>query len=240
MLELHTFGTVGLRSREIGESTATIVQPKRLALLVYLATAPRRRCRRRDQVVGLLWPELDATHARGSLSQALRYLRRALGDDVLVTQGEEEIGVDGQWLWCDAAEFTQALQAGELERALSHYRGRFLEGFFVDEVAPEFEQWVADEAARFRQEAALAASKLTDAADSSGQRPVALEWARRAASIAPGDEHVVARLISLLDASGDRAGALRAYEALRERLRNEFQVAPSHETQALIANILAR
>lgn len=240
MLELQTFGTVGLRSRDIGESSASILQPKRLALLVYLATAPRRRCRRRDQVVAFLWPELDATHARGSLSQALRYLRRSLGDDVLVTQGEEEIGIDGQRLWCDTTAFTGACEAGELEQALSIYRGRFLEGFFVDEAAPEFEQWVADEQNRFRQEAAIAASKLVDAAEQRGQLPAAIEWARRSVAISPGDERIVARLIALLDAGGDRAGALRVYETLRERLKTEFDVAPSHETQALVAKILAR
>ena len=71
MLEIQTFGTVGLRNRDGTESQAQIVQPKRLALLIYLALAPRRRCRRRDQVVTLFWPELDQEHARGVLSQAL-------------------------------------------------------------------------------------------------------------------------------------------------------------------------
>jgi DNA-binding SARP family transcriptional activator len=56
----------------------------------------------------------------------------------------------------------------------------------------------------------------------------------------PGDEVVVARLIRLLAQSGDRAGALREYERLRLRLKEEFQVAPSHETQALIGRILER
>src|SRR5689334_19227218 len=102
MLELQTFGTVGLRSRDIGASVANILQPKRLALLAYLSLAPRRRCRRRDQIVGLFWPELDQEHARGALNQAVRYLRRALGSEVLVSQGEEEIRIDENGLWCDA------------------------------------------------------------------------------------------------------------------------------------------
>ncbi len=239
MLELQTFGTVGVRSRQVDESVVTIIQPKRLALLVYLATAPRRRCRRRDQIVGYLWPDLDDSHARGSLSQALRYLRRALGDDVVVTQGEEEVGIDRQLLCCDATAFTAAVEGGDLEPALRIYRGQFLEGFFVDEVSIEFEQWVADERNRFRHEAATAAGRLADAAAERGESAVAIEWARRAVAIAPGDERVVAQLIGALAGAGDRAAALRAYESLRERLLTEFNVAPSHETQALIARILA-
>ena len=35
-------------------------------------------------------------------------------------------------------------------------------------------------------------------------------------------------------------GALNTYEVLRLRLREEFDVAPSRETQALLAEILAR
>ena len=58
--------------------------------------------------------------------------------------------------------------------------------------------------------------------------------------VATSFEAVTARLIRLLDQTGDRAGALRTYEELRERLRDEFQVAPSHETQALIGRILGR
>lgn len=240
MLELQTFGTVGLRSRDEGESVVTIVQPKRLALLVYLATAPRRRCRRRDQVVAYLWPDLDAEHARGSLSQALRYLRRSLGDDVLVTQGEEEIGISGSHLWCDAAAFTADRESGDLEKALALYRGPFLDGFFVADVAPEFEQWMAEGRSRFREEAAEATGRLSAAAEERGQIDAAIDWARRGVAIAPGDERIVTRLIGLLDKAGDRAAALRAYEALRERLKAEFNIAPSHETQALLARILGR
>jgi DNA-binding SARP family transcriptional activator len=217
-----------------------IVQQKRLALLIYLATAPRRRCRRRDQLVALFWPDLDDQHARGSLSQALSYLRRALGDDVLVAQGDEEVGINSQRLWCDVSAFTAALEAGTPEEALKIYRGTFLDGFFVDEVSADFEQWMSTERSRFRSEAAAAAGTLADTAEQSGQLASSIEWARRAAAIAPGDERVVARLIRLLDSSGDRAAALRVYETLRERLRAEFDVAPSPETQALLARILGR
>jgi len=240
VLELHTFGITGLRTRLAVESTSLLLQPKRLALLIYLAVAPRRRLRRRDQVVALFWPDLDEEHARGALSQGLRYLRRAIGDGLIITQGDEEVGADRQRLWCDAFEFGVACEAAAHEEAVGLYKGVFLDGFYVADASPEYERWVAEERSRFRGMATRAATALAESAESKEDLKKAVEWARQAAAHSPDDEVVVARLIRLLDLSGDRMGALNTYEALRIRLREEFGVAPSKETQALITEILAR
>lgn len=237
MLELQTFGTVGLRSRDIGASVANILQPKRLALLAYLSLAPRRRCRRRDQIVGLFWPELDQEHARGALNQAVRYLRRALGSEVLVSQGEEEIRIDENGLWCDARALGSAIEAGEYESALAVYKGPFFEGLFVEGASPEYNDWVDNERNGFCQSAGHAASALSAQAERRGYLTEAVRWTRRAQAVSPDDEPVTARLISLLDKSGDRVGALRAYDALRQQLRAEYHTSPSRETEALVAAI---
>ncbi len=240
MLEIQTFGTVGLRIRDGGESHAQVVQPKRLALLIYLARAPRRRLRRRDQIVVLFWPGTDQEHARAALSQALRYLRHALGAGAVLTQGEEEVGLDGQMVRCDASEFLRLSDADQLEAALDLYQGPFLDGFALADAGSEYEQWVTNERTTLRRRAEASALLLAERAELLADIPAAVQWARRAASISLGDELLAARLIRLLDQSGDRAGALRVYEDIRQRLKDEFQVAPSHEIQALIARILGR
>ncbi len=240
MLELQTLGTVGLRSRDGGQSEAQVVQPKRLALLAYLALAPRRRCRRRDTIVTFFWPELDQEHARGALSQALRYLRRTLGEGAIIAQGEDEVGLDRELVGCDAVTFAERCEADQLEAAMAIYQGPFLDGLFVTDAGPEYEQWVIDERTRLGHRATAAASTLAERAERLTDLTAAVGWARQATLIAPGDEVVIGRLVRLLDQTGDRAGALREYERLRQRLRDEFQVAPSHETQALIARILER
>jgi DNA-binding SARP family transcriptional activator len=108
----------------------------------------------------------------------------------------------------------------------------------VADAAPPFEQWVAGERTRFRDQAKAAATRLAERAERAGDGAGAVAWARRAADIAPEDEVVVARLIRLLAGSGDRAGALRTYDALRQRLWDEFRVAPPDPTRALLARIL--
>src|SRR6476646_10780949 len=95
MIQLRTFGGLDLGDPEgRGELRSILVQPKRAAVLVYLALADAHRFRRRDTLVSLFWPEVDEEHARGALRQALRFLRGELGAGVLINRGEEEIGVD--------------------------------------------------------------------------------------------------------------------------------------------------
>src|SRR5437870_2500237 len=53
------------------------------ALLVSLARSPRRS-RPGELVVALVWSDREEREARHSLSEALRVLRRALGDERLV------------------------------------------------------------------------------------------------------------------------------------------------------------
>jgi DNA-binding SARP family transcriptional activator len=220
------------------ESTSLLLQPKRLALLIYLALAPRRRLRRRDQVVSLFWPELDSEHARGALSQGLKYLRRAMGDGIVVAQGEEEVGANREELWCDAFMLGAAAESGQHQEVVSLYKGIFLDGFFVEGASPEFERWVAEERGRLVTLASGSASTLAETAEKAGDLAAAVRWARRASAIAPDDERALATLIRLLAASGDRMGALNTYEAFRIRLREQYQVAPSPETTALLNRIL--
>jgi TolB-like protein/DNA-binding SARP family transcriptional activator/tetratricopeptide (TPR) repeat protein len=218
---------------------AVLRQPKRLALLAYLAVAAPRGFQRRDTLVGLLWPELDDEHARGALRQAVRFLRRHLGEDAIVSRGEEEVGL-GTPVSCDVVAFEQALRESRTEEALEFYRGDFLAGFFVSEAAPEFDQWVEAERARLRSLAAKTAWARAAEEELEGSTRGAAHWARRAMTLASQDETALRRLISLLDRLGDRAGAVQAYEDFARDLVKEYQAEPSAETQALVEAVRAR
>jgi len=239
MIELRTLGALDLRAADAGELRALLSQPKRLALLAYLAL-PGQRFHRRDALVALFWPDLDQEHARGALRQALRFLRRVLGDGVIVTRGEEEVGVDRAVLWVDAVAFAEAYHDGRMDDALALYRGDFLHGLFVSDTGPELEQRIDEERARLRAMAREAAWSSAESRRAAGDRVSAAEFARRAASLAPDSEPELARLIAFLDESGDRAGALAAYDDFARRLRAEYEAEPSPETQALIRDVRAR
>jgi len=240
MLHLQTLGGLDLRDSSGRELRAVLAQPKRVALLVYLALVKPQPFSRRDALLALFWPELDREHARGALRQAMRFLRARLGRDVVINRGEEEVGLNDAALRCDAAEFERACQAAEWPRAVGLYRGDLLPGMFVPGASPQFEHWLERERDTLRRRAAAAAWSAVELAERAGDLPSAAPWARRAVELSPDDEAGVRRLMRILDRRGDRAGAIGAYETFRRRLAAEFAAVPSPETDALLATIRSR
>ena len=236
MIEFHTLGGLDLRDPLGAKLSVVLAHPKRTALLAYLAVAMPRGFHRRDALVALFWPELDQEHARASLRKAVYHLRRALGEDVLVGAGDEELGLAPGRLWCDATAFEQALDAGDLPHALELYRGPLLTGFFVAD-APDFERWLERERLRLRDRAFDVMWRLADQEAQANHALEAALWGRRAAALVPDDEGALRRLVALLDAVSDRAGAVSAYEDFARRLREDYDVEPSAETQALIRSV---
>jgi serine/threonine-protein kinase len=239
MILFHVHGTTELRAADGRSLLSVLSQPKRTALLAYLVIADPGRFQRRDTLLGIFWPELDEQRARNALSQALHYLRRSLGEGVVVSRGEGEVGIAEGLLWCDAVAFEDAIGAGRLEEALEHYRGEILSGLNLDGV-PEFERWLDAVRARKRSCAAGAAWQLAEGAEQAGDLAGSAVWARRAAGLQEGDEAALRRLLLHLDRAGDRAGALHTYEAFARHLEVEFEAEPSPQTIELIAEIRSR
>jgi DNA-binding SARP family transcriptional activator/TolB-like protein len=237
MIHLRTLGSLEL-NQDGKQVDAVLRQPKRLALLAYLAISTPRRFHRRDALLGLFWPELDQSHARAALRRALYFIRQAMGDDAIVGRGDEEVAI-AENSFSDVAEFERALSAGDFVAALEHYRGDLLEGFYIAQ-APEFERWLDQERSRLRDRAVGAVKALTDDAERRKDVAAAATWATRLAGLAPFDEGAFRCLAGLLERSGDRAGAFRAYEEFTSRLRGAYEIDPSAETQAFIAQMRTR
>ena len=235
MIGLRTLGELELQGSDRRELCAILAQPKRLALLTYLAVSTHWQ--RRDSVVALFWPDLDSDHARGALRQALRFIRRELGDGVLSGRSEEELGVHGGTLWCDAVAFERACEAGRPAEALLLYRGDFLNGFFVSGASPEFDYWIEANRTRLRNLAVEAARTIAERSEAEGDGAAAIRWARRAFELSPDGEHTLRRLITLLDRLGERAAAVDIYEAFARRLATEHELEPSLETQQLMRTV---
>lgn len=238
MLRLRTLGALDLTGPDGQRVRAVVAQPKRLALLVYLAQARPRGPHRRDRLLTLFWPESDDARARSNLSQSLYQLRSALGEDAIVGAGAEP-EVNRERLRCDACAFEDALEAGELERALDLYEGGFLESFHLPD-APEFERWVDVERTRLREAAAGAALELSERRLSEGRDDEAANFARRALEIAPYHEAALRHLIEALDRSGLRPAAAESFDAFAERLATDLDLEPAPETQELMERIRSR
>ncbi len=237
-LNLRLLGGLDLTG-PAGSQPSIARQPKRLALLAFLAAGPEGRFRRRDSLTGLFWPDAEPESARHSLRQALYVLRKEIGSEPIRTRGDDEVGVDPEFLVCDAARFESLARAGRPDEAMGHYGGDLLPGFYLDD-APEFERWLAVERVRLRRLAARLCWDLSDQARKGGHTAEAARRAHEAVDLDPFDESALHRLIELLDALGDRAGAVSAFEHFAGRLADEYAVEPSPETVALVERVRTR
>jgi DNA-binding SARP family transcriptional activator/TolB-like protein len=237
MIHLRTLGAAELRGPDGEPLDAVLAQPKRFALLFYLATAGDG-FQRRDTLFDLFWRNADQSQARAALNQSIYFLRRELGRDAILSRGNDEVAVQPSLVWCDVAAFDAALAVGDRGAALDLYGGELLPGFFLSD-APGWERWLDGERDRLRARAAAAARELADEALAGGEAADAAEWARRAVEIVPYDEMQLRRLLALLARLGDRAGAVKAYEEAAARFAADYEGELSETTRGLIERILA-
>lgn len=236
MIELRVLGEIQLRADSGAPIEALLRQPKRLALLAYLAAPTPGTWHRRDVLLALFWPELDTTRARTALRNALYVIRQALGDAVLRTRGDEEIAVNPDALRTDLAVVWEALRSGRPGDALARYGGELLPGLIPPE-SDGFVRWLDTERARLRIAVASAAKARADALQRAGDFTAALTILRRVAEIQPDDETVVRTLMSLHETMGDRAGALAVFENYRARLASDYEAEPATETLAIVRRL---
>ncbi len=193
MLRLVTLGRLELQ-RAGTPAEPVVLQPKRLALLTYLALGNQQDYQRRDALLALFWPERSHPEARHALRQAVYHLRNALGDGVLESRGSEEVGLSPR-VRCDAQEFGDAILAGRANEAMALYHGDFFAGVFVADASLEWEEWVSRTRARLRAGAAAAAWRVAELAIRSGDVTAGLAAAYRARELDPDDEPGLQRLM---------------------------------------------
>ena len=233
-VSLRVLGTAALVDADGSRVGGAAAQRHRLALLAVLAVHEAEG-RSREQLLALLWPERDTVHARQLLKQGVYSLRKALGEEALVSAGTD-LRVNPSVVRSDVAEFQAALACTHYDTAVALYRGPFLDGFALPD-APEFERWVEQERDRLAAAYARALEAAAGVAENGQDFGAAVERWRARAAHDPYDSRVALRLMRALDASGNRAGALQ-HAALHQRLlQTEFGVQASPELQSLVERL---
>ncbi|HEY5020922.1 MAG TPA: BTAD domain-containing putative transcriptional regulator [Gemmatimonadaceae bacterium] len=223
--------------RTDGVSTPLLTQPRRLAVLAYLVLARPRGLHSRDTLVALLWPEADQPSGRHALRNALHGIRQTLGE-IIVTAGDEQVGLNRDRISCDAIALEEDLAAGRLAEGLMQYSGDLLQGFHVAD-APEFERWLDGERSHFHESVFRAAVSCAEKCRARGDVEGALLAARRASALAPDDEASLRRLMEILALIGDRSAALREHDRFAARAREDYGVQPGTETLELVRALRA-
>jgi DNA-binding SARP family transcriptional activator len=235
MLTLRLLGPPDVRDATGAPVRGLNGQPKRLAILAFLAMGRPDGCRR-DTLLGLFWPELPEDRARNALRQALSVLRAELGPEAITGNRDGVLTLNRELVEPDAATFTRLIAAGDEAEALARYRGDFLEGVYL-EGCTELERWVEDRRAHYRRAAAGAARNASRTAEREGRVEDAVDLAARAVAIAPYEEELWRERIALYGRLGRRAEAMQCMESLRELLDTDLGVAPDPLTESVVGQI---
>jgi TolB-like protein len=220
-----------------GPDGAIDLPSKKLAgLLAYLAcSAPVPQPR--EKLATLLWGSHFEVQARQNLRQALFRLRRMLGPDTLIADGEE-ISLAPGAMDCDAARLETLVREGSLGSlavAVDLYKDRLLADLSVAEEA--WDDWLDGERRRLEALALDAMVRLADLELQSGAPDRALANANKAILVSNLREDAHRLAIRALAAAGRRGDALKHYEHLAGLLKSELDVEPDAATQALVRDL---
>jgi len=209
MFLLRTLG--GLSLLDVG-TRQTIGAPRRKPLAILaLAAEGGERGVERDWVASMLWPELPEPRARHALAQSLYRLRREAGSNLFLDG--PRLALDPARITVDATELGALARPGnsvrELERAVAHYAGPYLDGVYFDRCA-DLEGWIDGVRAAHARSYHGALRELAARAAGAGDTRQVIAWLERAARDFPLDSGTACALADAYVAAG-RSGQADAH-----------------------------
>jgi DNA-binding SARP family transcriptional activator len=208
---------------------------KAKALVAYLGSQPGK-AHSRAEIASLLWGNFGDSQARDSLRHALALVRKTLlehGNECL-DAGRNTVRIDPAMIETDVELFRDLCKRATPEalgQAAQLYEGEFLGEFYLGEV--EFDEWVNSERAQLNELFLRALNGLLThyvaMRDSENGIPIAI----RLLTLDRLREDVHRALMQFYLQQGRRGAALKQYEGCRSILRDELNVEPEIETEAL-------
>lgn len=238
-----------------GSETVALRSRKGQALLWYLAAHPDTTFPR-EHLHGLLWDDMPADAARRDFNTMLSRLRAQLPVDCFH-------GPRGQLGWkpdagvtTDIADFYRwtasashcsspgslptidsPAQKEILYRAVSLWRGPFLDGFSCDSAS--YEEWIISERHQWQLRILAALSALIDAERADGRWEHVAALAQRGLHIDALQEPFHRAVMEAMHRQGNRSGAMAQFELYRTTLMDELGAEPDQATVELFERIKA-
>ncbi len=233
MIDCRTLGPVEVSVDGAG-APAPLLWRKNLALLIYLARSPKRT-RSREHLVGLLWGDKPEAAARHSLNEAVRVLRLCAGEEGVASDARQVRLAPGA-VELDTDRFEALVASGDVGAAAALVAGDFLEGFGVPG-ASAFDDWLAAERLQWRRRSLDALVRHSEALIAAGRVAEASDAAQRALALDATCSAAMRALLRARALAGDRAGALKQYDAFVARLAADVGAVPDAETLALAERV---
>lgn len=233
MLVIELLGTLSLRA-DTGAVPLVAQQKRPLGLLAVLALSGKQGLSR-HRIESYLWPESDADRAGHALNQAVYAIRHSLGDDVILST-TQDLRLNAQLVRVDVWEFDEAIAAKDWARAASIYKGTLLDGVHFGD-SRELESLIDSNRTRLQQDYHNAVELLANVSAEAGDHSQSVTWWRRRANSDPLSPHATKKLMLALAAAGDRAGALKQARFYQELVRQELEMEPDSEIEALAISL---
>jgi ATP/maltotriose-dependent transcriptional regulator MalT/DNA-binding SARP family transcriptional activator len=218
-------------------------QPRRKTrlLLLYLLAHGLRPVSR-DELLEVLWPDLQPASASLALNTTFSDLRRLLEPFLAKSMPSHYLLRDGDCfglnpngtIWYDVQAFEQAVRAGaaSLRTALELYKGDFL-------LEEPYQEWAVRERERLRSLYLNLMVSMLEKQAFQGAWHEGVELARRILELEPWLEEVWRLEMTCLSMLGRRGEALQVFVAGERSLKQELGVEPSAETRALFEQLKA-
>ncbi|MBV9527088.1 BTAD domain-containing putative transcriptional regulator [Sphingomonas sp.] len=230
-LRLELLGAVRLANTAGDDFTPRARKTRALLALLALSKGAVTRSR----ITELLWGDRGEEQAKASVRQALYELRQLAGrgfitaDRESITFGPKTLPSDVTTILRRIADADAAGLADALQRIECPLLGT------LDDITPEFDEWLRDERTRLAASIVGEAAALGQAALESGKATPARHIADQLERLDPVDERVAQLGVRADLAAGDRAAATRRFARFRSRLSDQLGIAPSAATEALLA-----
>ncbi len=197
---------------------------------------------RKDEILEVFWPEGSPARASSAFHSTNYRLRRALKNQecVLYRDGVYLLNPDLK-PWYDVEVFEDLIQRAEratsdeerivlLEEAVGLYQGDYLEEFYSD--------WPYFKREELQRQYLQALRQLAQLYWEKEAHEKALNMYERIVARDPYQEEVHREIMRLYAETGQRAAAIKHYQRLEDFLREDLNVEPMPETQALYEAIL--
>ncbi|HUF36913.1 MAG TPA: bacterial transcriptional activator domain-containing protein [Anaerolineales bacterium] len=248
MFHIQTFSGFRVRAGEREIPPTAWTREKALHLFQLLVTLRRTRPHK-EQIIDLLWPDLDPETGDRDFRVALNAIQNALEPDraprapsSAIVRSELNYGLNPDVFRIDADLFEDHLAAAHRAAAsgtgdgAAHYQAAL--ALYHGDYLPErrYDDWTASERERLHTLALGALTRLAEILLPSDPLET-IRLTRRALELDPLWENAYRIEIQAYLATGNRPMAIRTYERCAQVLKDEFGLAPLPETEALIRSI---
>lgn len=224
--------------------TATWRLRKAKSLVKLLALAPEHVLHR-DELMDLLWPDLDPAAAANNLRYALYVARRAIlpaatgSPLVLQMHGERIVLYPTGTVWIDVDAFAAAATLARRTTDLTAYTSAL--DLYTGDLLPEdrYEDWSSGQRETLRTTCLALLVDLAQLYEVRREYSQTIQTLERLLAMESIHEQAYAGLMRLYALTGRRSQALRQYQQLQETLRRELDAEPDRVSQQLYLDILA-